>query len=363
MILKRLAVLTCAGLFMAQAAIAQTDEYDDRWYGTVFGGWAGLDDDRGSIDNDAVLGLGIGRFFSPNFSVDLEYDRINSDISGLAAGIDSDFKMNSLGLIARYHLLDSDSKARPYILAGLGGTDHSGGFSGSTDLYWTAGAGVRFAFSDHWSARVQAAYRYDGDDVRSVRRDGFNDVLVTGGLTYAFGERRRAPVAQAKPVAAPVPAPPPVAPAPPAVDGDDDGDGVLNSRDRCPETRAGAVVDLNGCEADTKIDLPGVNFEFDSAKLTTASLAILNEAAALLNHHKQVKVEVAGHTDSKGRAEYNQSLSEKRAKAVRDYLIGKGVSADRLTSNGYGETRPVATNDTDAGRARNRRTELTIISQ
>ena len=70
---KRLALLTCVGLLAAQPAFAQADEYDDRWYLSVFGGWAGLDDDRGLVDNDAVFGLGFGRFFTPNFSVDAEF--------------------------------------------------------------------------------------------------------------------------------------------------------------------------------------------------------------------------------------------------------------------------------------------------
>lgn len=345
MITKRLLVLTCLGLMAAQPGFAQSDDYDDRWYVTVFGGWAGLDDDRGDVDNAAVYGLGFGRFLTPNFSVDLEFDYINSEIDDLPPAVDNDFDTASLGLIGRYHWLGPDHKARPYILAGIGGTDHSGGFSSSTDLYLTAGAGIRFELSDNFSARVQAAYRYDADDVRSVRRDGFDDVLVTAGLTYAFGEKRKAPVPAAKPapapapVAAPKPAPAPAPAAP--VDGDDDKDGVRNSRDRCPDTKAGAVVDLKGCEADATIDLPGVNFEFDSAKLTVESLAILNEAAALLNHHSQIKVEVAGHTDSVGSDSYNQSLSDRRAKAVRDYLVSQGVAADRLTSKGYGESRQV----------------------
>jgi OOP family OmpA-OmpF porin len=354
MITKRLALLTCVGLFAAQGALAQTEEYDDRWYASVFGGYAGLDDDRTGVDNDAVFGIGFGRFLTPNFSVDLEFDYIDTNVGG------NDFDLYSLGLIGRYHWLDADHKARPYLLAGIGGTDHSGSFSSSTDLYFTAGAGVRFELSDHFSARVQAAYRYDSDDVRSVQRDGFDDVLVTAGITYAFGDKRKPPPpAPAKP---PPPEPKP-APPPKPVDGDDDRDGVKNSRDRCPNTRAGAVVDLNGCEVEETIDLPGVNFEFDSDRLTPASLNILNEAAALLKHHSKVTVEVGGHTDSVGAESYNQRLSDRRAKAVRDYLINQGVAASRLTSKGYGEASPVASNDTDAGRAKNRRTELKITNK
>jgi OOP family OmpA-OmpF porin len=361
---KRLALLTCVGLLAAQPAFAQADEYDDRWYLSVFGGWAGLDDDRGLVDNDAVFGLGFGRFFTPNFSVDAEFDYINSEITTVTPGADDDFELASFGLIGRYHLLDPDKKTRPYILAGLGFTDHSGDFSSSTDFYWTAGAGLRFELSDHFSARVQAAYRYDADDVRAVQRDGFDDVLVTAGLTYSFGAKRKAaPAPQAEPAPTPRPTPAPAPKPAPAVDGDDDGDGVKNSRDRCPDTRRGAPVNIDGCEVEEIIDLPGVNFEFDSARLTSESLSILDEAAALLKHHSQIEVEVGGHTDSVGADSYNQRLSEKRAQAVLDYLASKGIATRRMTAKGYGESKPIASNDTDSGRAQNRRTELRMTKK
>jgi OOP family OmpA-OmpF porin len=90
---------------------------------------------------------------------------------------------------------------------------------------------------------------------------------------------------------------------------------------------------------------------------------VLNQAAALLQKHERVVVEVAGHTDSKGSEEYNQGLSERRANAVKDYLNSKGVRASRLTARGYGESRPVASNDTDEGRAENRRVELIVLDR
>jgi outer membrane protein OmpA-like peptidoglycan-associated protein len=104
--------------------------------------------------------------------------------------------------------------------------------------------------------------------------------------------------------------------------------------------------------------LRGVNFEFDKAVLLTESMGILDRVAASLLAHPEVKVEVAGHTDSDGSDAYNLKLSDRRAKAVRDYLIKKGVPASQLTANGYGESRPIADNKTVAGRAENRRVEL-----
>jgi len=110
------------------------------------------------------------------------------------------------------------------------------------------------------------------------------------------------------------------------------------------------------------ISLPGVHFEFDSAKLTRKSMFILNGAVRTLKEHSRVRAEVAAHTDSRGSDSYNQRLSQRRAQSVLDYLIAKGVAANQLSPKGYGESDPVADNATDEGRAKNRRVELRILS-
>ena len=129
-----------------------------------------------------------------------------------------------------------------------------------------------------------------------------------------------------------------------------------------PNTRAGVRVDVNGCEITDVIELPGVNFETNSDRLLPGAEGVLGDAAATLRMHPDLRVEVAGHTDSQGAAEYNQGLSERRAYTVRDYLINAGVPASQLTARGYGEAEPVADNATAVGRAQNRRVELRIIS-
>jgi OOP family OmpA-OmpF porin len=138
---------------------------------------------------------------------------------------------------------------------------------------------------------------------------------------------------------------------------------VLNERDKCPNTRPGAVVDLDGCEVEAVISLEGVHFDFDKSTLRPEAITILNEAAALLKTNERVVVEVAGHTDSVGSEQYNQGLSERRANAVRDYLTSQGITATRLSARGYGELQPVATNDTDEGRQANRRVELIVLDR
>jgi OOP family OmpA-OmpF porin len=106
------------------------------------------------------------------------------------------------------------------------------------------------------------------------------------------------------------------------------------------------------------IRLRGVEFEFDRAELTPTSEVVLDAAAEGLRACPNVPVRVEGHTDSLGSEEYNQNLGQRRAESVRAYLVGGGVKAGKITARSYGETRPIATNDTDEGRALNRRVEL-----
>jgi OOP family OmpA-OmpF porin len=139
---------------------------------------------------------------------------------------------------------------------------------------------------------------------------------------------------------------------------DSDGDGVVDSIDRCPNTPKGTPVDNYGCELAAAYKLEHVNFEFDSAKLTAGSEATLDDAVKILERHSDLKVEIAGHTDSQGSEDYNQGLSERRARAVADYLIAHGANASYITVKGYGESEPLADNSTKEGRAANRRVEL-----
>lgn len=139
---------------------------------------------------------------------------------------------------------------------------------------------------------------------------------------------------------------------------DSDGDGVVDSMDRCPNTPAGIPVDSQGCELAHDYKLEGVNFEFDSAKLTPDSIATLDEAVIIMKRNADDKLEIAGHTDSQGAEDYNQGLSERRAQAVADYLIAHGANGSNITVKGYGESHPVADNGSKEGRAANRRVEL-----
>lgn len=112
--------------------------------------------------------------------------------------------------------------------------------------------------------------------------------------------------------------------------------------------------------ANTNWILFGVNFEFNKSSLTPEAYPILDHAAEVLKDNTNLKVEIQGHTDNIGSDSYNQKLSEARAKTVRDYLVKNGVDASRLTTVGFGKTKPIADNSTDMGRAQNRRVEFKV---
>ncbi|HEO66246.1 MAG TPA: OmpA family protein, partial [Spirochaetes bacterium] len=108
------------------------------------------------------------------------------------------------------------------------------------------------------------------------------------------------------------------------------------------------------------INIGELLFDFDSARLKKENIQQLDKLAKLLMKYDHFRLTVDGHTDAIGKKRANQVLSAKRAKRVRDYLVQKGVSKDKITSRGYGEDQPIDTNSTSEGRARNRRVEITI---
>ena len=109
--------------------------------------------------------------------------------------------------------------------------------------------------------------------------------------------------------------------------------------------------------------MPGVNFESNSDRLVAGATRVLDDAVATLKKNPSIKVEVAGHTDSDGAAEYNEGLSARRATTVRDYLAANGIATDRMTTRGYGEAQPIADNGTREGKAQNRRVVLRITDR
>lgn len=340
-------LLCCAllgAMSMAQSAMAQ--DFDDRWY--ISGTVGGLNTDNDRATGNAVLyGIGVGKMVSPNVSVDVDLDRANTNTSILP---DADWDLTGLTVTGRYHFIKEGRNWWPYLAAGIGAQRNDYESIGSdSNLLVKLGAGLQADVSDHVDIRVEAGARYDFND--TFNEGHYTDVYGAVSVLFALGNLP-APVTPEAPVA------------PPAEDcstKDDDGDGVNNCNDRCPNSQAGQAIGPDGCPVPLTIDLKGVNFDFDKDTLRPDAVVILDEAADILNKYPQLRVEVAGHTDSVGAEAYNQGLSQRRAQVVYNYLTGKGVDAARLVGpNGFGELKPIDVNTTKEGRARNRRTELNV---
>ncbi|MGE5458001.1 MAG: OmpA family protein, partial [Methanococcaceae archaeon] len=157
---------------------------------------------------------------------------------------------------------------------------------------------------------------------------------------------------------------------------DSDGDGVADYLDKCPNTLVGVQVDAEGCpikkdtvvvtkpaEIESLVLNGDANFESGKAKLLPGAYTVLDSLVSTMKQHPEYKWEIAGHTDSKGSNSYNQKLSERRAQSVLDYLVSKGIDRKNIRTVGYGEDKPISTNDTPEGRAMNRRVEIKVISK
>ena len=356
--------LLCGALLgalgLAQAAMAQ--EFDDRWYVSGDIGYLMFDDKR-AIDDSPIYAVGFGKQFSPNWSWEVNLHSTNPQ----KKSNDLNWSMYGLGLTGRYHFDRADRTWGPYVAFGAGAMraeDETPNPQGGrpfqredTNLELHTGVGLQADYG-RTAMRAELGVRYDFDDQSSIiREDGFADVYATVGVLVKLGPEPSRPV-ESDPVE------PQPAPERTCADMDDDGDGVNNCDDKCPNSTPGQTIGPDGCPVPVTIDLRGVNFDFDKDTLRPDSIATLDEAIAVLRQYPDLRVEVAGHTDECGADGYNQNLSERRARVVYDYLTSNGVDGGRLAGpTGYGESRPLEALG-DAFPAckseTNRRTELNV---
>ncbi len=320
--------LLCAALAVTVAlplAASAAPREEGQWYISPKLGYGWADADRLS-DNGVHAALGFGYVFKQNWTIEGEvgYSQFDED-----AGEGEPLEWDQLSFAASVRYLHDMGNAHPYFGIAFGWAQNEVD-NGPDDGGYHIGpiVGFEWDMTDSGAFRFEVGHKYsDFDD--SGFGTGFWDTTVTFGFSHYFG---------AKPAPAPAPAPvappPPPPPAPP------------------PEPVSPPLP--------VSITLNGVNFDFDKCTLRADAIAILDEAVRVLNGN-DIRVEVAGHTDAVGSDEYNQKLSECRAKVVGDYLTGNGVSGAKISAvNGYGESRPIDTNDTAEGRARNRRTDLNV---
>jgi OOP family OmpA-OmpF porin len=332
--------------------------FDDRWYVGPMVGYYHNDTKRLTNKNQIYYGLDVGKFISPNVSIDIFADRTRRTFRGyLDAGR---WASNNIGVDARYFFLDWNAW-RPYLVGGVMASQHINTFDRKVEPAAEGGFGLSKTVTENIDFRAEVKYRYDWDDKTFPQRNGYGDALIDFALLFRLGPP-------------PQPAAPPPPPPPPPPDCSKQfRNGVNLCDNKCPDLPEGTIVGPDGCPQKVVIDLKGVNFKFDRPKKgesnieptlavpSSDSLAILDQAVDTLKRYPQVHVTVAGYTDSVGTAAYNQGLSERRAKIVYDYLTSHGIDASRLEGPiGHGLNDPIDTNKTAEGRARNRRTELQV---
>ncbi|MDP3859293.1 MAG: OmpA family protein [Stagnimonas sp.] len=253
----------------------------------------------------------------------------------------------------------------PYFGVGAG-VQHTTlkGAGGASDTEPMVDAGLGFfkyfnvGSSHDLAIRADLRYRWAGLDNIKTAAPGTDDLaepVLKVGLVVPFGPRPGAgsstSATDGKPTTAKIL--------------DSDGDGIADANDRCPGSAKGAPVDAYGCTkeqlaAGSERQFDDVLFDFDKSDLTPAGIAILDNAASVVNsgEYKSLLINVSGHTDWIGSEGYNQALSERRANAAKTYLIKQGVDASRIRTFAFGETTPVADNESAEGRAKNRRAEV-----
>lgn len=316
---------------------AQASEFD----GLYIGGKVGLNSSdivgatTASKENSTTLGIEEGYnwdmggyLLGGSFFADF-----NQKTSRVAAAVNSGSA--TMGLDLKLGL--PNGSWMPYAKAGWDRTTGTGAFPASqfkntNDLHF--GAGVEYKFAPNWSVVgewTKSASKVAGS---KLRNDNF-----TIGLSYYFGGSPvvAAPAAPA-PVAAAAPAPAPA-----------------------PAVKAEPKETWKTLLTDKPVTIEGANFDFNSSKIRPGAVKKLNEVVEFAAAYGNAQLEISGHTDSVGKDAYNQKLSEQRAKVVSDYLVKKGVAANRIVTKGYGETKPVADNKTAKGRAQNRRVEIRSV--
>lgn len=357
---------------IAMAGAAQAGAEVGSWYVAPKAMWVDPDKAYGA-DEDFGYGLAIGKVLSQSWDMDLGgvFSRHDSTFG-------SDLKLQGFELNLNCVFL-RDHAINPFIGFGVNSIESRRG--GATVNKYDFGAqikaGVLANLTSSGALQMSAEVGKRSDDLTQHLEDEFAAV----GLRFNFGGKAApAPVAAAPaPVAAPAPTPAPAPPPPPA---DSDRDGVNDHLDRCPNTPTGARVDAQGCELDSdrdgvvdrldkcpntpvgdKVDAVGcgltirlqVLFDNNSAEIKPAAYQELDGFVQFLKDVPSAKGTLEGHTDSQGSDAYNLKLSQRRAEAVRAYALSKGIDAARLDAKGYGESKPMADNNTGEGRAENRR--------
>lgn len=344
--------IAAAGLGSAHAAETQPETQqspESYFFSQAY--YVVQDNERAIYDDDGLgFRLGFGRQIAEgwHWEGNLAYNLLENGIGGY-----TDYYQLHAGIDLTYRFGRADG-ARPFVLLGIGAVRDDvyplGGrpSEDETSFFSNVGFGITSPELFDIGLKLRADARY----VISEFAEGYEDGHFNLGFEIPLGRKTETrTVVQVKEVIREVP----------VANADSDQDGVIDGVDRCPNTLRGAKIDQFGCAQKAQtVKLEGVTFKSGSAELTGDSVETLTDISSFLINQPELRLEIAGHTDSVGNAVLNRQLSQKRADAVKYFLVRSGVDADRMRAVGYGESDPVASNSTPNGRAKNRRVEFRI---
>lgn len=287
-----------------------------------------------NLKNAPVFGARLGYNFTKYFGVEIvgQYLTTNLDDKNKTDNTEGQFgypmdrvDLYSYHIDAIVHLLP-DNRFTPFIVAGFGGAHYDPRISTNDMPAFNVGVGAKLSLTEN------IALRFDVQDyiVTEIFQETFHNIGITAGVVFSFGGSKSAPVAKSEPIVEPAPAPAPVPVAEEKVVI------VVASEPKIEEKVMVAA-------AEPKIIIlafEDVHFDFDQSTLKPEAQVILKRNIQLLKDNPKAKVRIAGYTSASGTEAYNQKLSERRAKAVQEFLISEGVSSHALSTIGYGETDP-----------------------
>ncbi len=291
--------------------------------------------------------MGFGKIIDEHFNVELK-----GFYQGLQ-GANQNGNWDMTGGTADVQYFISRGAFSPYTVIGLGAMNSSHNGDSGIGFIGEAGAGLTYEVSDNFLLRSDVRYRYNQNFNANLQpgTNEFHDMVVNLGFVIPLGSKPKAVVAQA-----PAPAPTPVAAVADCSTLDGDKDGVNDCKDECPTSLPGVQVSIVGCW------IVDVKFDNDKDIVKPQFFGNLDNVANRIKEHPELKIEIQGHTSKTGGFKHNMNLSDRRAMAVKTYLVD-GTHSPNLTTRGFGWTKPIDTNDTEEGRANNRRVQLEVEGQ
>lgn len=339
---RTILAFVAALLLTAVPVLADGGEKGD-WEFGIYGGYGWLDDyAQFHPKDDWLYGARGGYFFTSRWNLEVSLQRLSTKTDfdpGLGITND-DVDLDSLRLNLLYNFRPG-GEIRPFLTGGVGCEKldaHS--FGERCEAGYNAGGGLR------WFLTPKVDLRLDGRYVRTHVGDGLKEtegnLEATAGIGFLIGSTRESRPCPECPPPPPKSAPCPACPSCPPQE----------KAVPCPPPIIQELLEKK------VVVLDGVEFDNDKDTLRPASLTTLDEVAASLKDWPFIRVEIQGHCSEPGTEAHNMDLSQRRAAAVKAYLVSKGIGASRLEARGFGESRPVADNTTEEGRQRNRRVEL-----